>query len=412
MYYELREHCKIIPWDFFASDVHYCSGALFCPRHNVEMHYRRALSDVVQQIIDLVNKNSRQKGRALEFREILYGYHRVDPLHGAEYVLDLLLLYKRFKGRHLSVHVRRHAYIRQSFAAAEIVEVVSARMPLHFSPNVRLPAERLINVIIPLRGRLEALKRFLDNFEKTCLQRGEAVRLTIVQFPSQPVVDNSIKSLVESLKVKYRQRHVIQLILLKAQNFSRAFGLHQGSKLCSQDSLMFFTDIDVIFTHELLYRIRMNTIKGKQVFYPSVFSEYESVKSKASSSGVQHENAGGIGRAPEEGYFRHFGFGLVSLYRQDYEGVGGFNLSIKGWGMEDVDLFVKFMRNLTYTVFRAPEPDLVHIYHAAECLKQRLAANQKLMCIGSLSATYLSVYELTELIRQHKPFNEESALRE
>ena len=41
------------------------------------------------------------------------------------------------------------------------------------------------------------------------------------------------------------------------------------------------------------------------------------------------------------GYFRTFGFGIFSAYKQELERVGGFNTSIEGWGGEDVDLYDK-----------------------------------------------------------------------
>lgn len=41
------------------------------------------------------------------------------------------------------------------------------------------------------------------------------------------------------------------------------------------------------------------------------------------------------------GYWRSFGFGIVSLYLEDFHRVGGFNTSIIGWGKEDIDLFEK-----------------------------------------------------------------------
>ena len=43
----------------------------------------------------------------------------------------------------------------------------------------------------------------------------------------------------------------------------------------------------------------------------------------------------------ETGYFRADGFGMLSIYKSDLDSIGGFNLAIAGWGMEDIDLFTK-----------------------------------------------------------------------
>jgi chondroitin sulfate synthase len=58
---------------------------------------------------------SKQRGRVIEYREILYGYNRVSPQHGADYILDLLLVYKKYRGHKMTIPVRRHIYLQQQF---------------------------------------------------------------------------------------------------------------------------------------------------------------------------------------------------------------------------------------------------------------------------------------------------------
>ena len=41
------------------------------------------------------------------------------------------------------------------------------------------------------------------------------------------------------------------------------------------------------------------------------------------------------------GYFRKFGFGVVSVYKSDLEAAGGFDTTIAGWGGEDIDIVEK-----------------------------------------------------------------------
>lgn len=66
--------------------------------------------------MEIINAPSRQRGRVIDFNELLYGYMRLDPLHGVDYVLDLLLKYRRYRGRKMTAAVRRHAYLQQSFS--------------------------------------------------------------------------------------------------------------------------------------------------------------------------------------------------------------------------------------------------------------------------------------------------------
>lgn len=65
--------------------------------------------------MEIINAPSRQRGRVIDFNELLYGYTRLDPLHGADHILDLLLRYRRYRGRKMTAAVRRHAYLQQTF---------------------------------------------------------------------------------------------------------------------------------------------------------------------------------------------------------------------------------------------------------------------------------------------------------
>lgn len=65
--------------------------------------------------MDLININADQKGREIDFKELLYGYYRFNPLHGADYIFDLLLTYKKFRGHKMTVPVRKHVYLHQAF---------------------------------------------------------------------------------------------------------------------------------------------------------------------------------------------------------------------------------------------------------------------------------------------------------
>lgn len=65
--------------------------------------------------MELINSYSKQRGRVIDFKEILYGYWRMNPLYGVDLILDLLLVYRKYRGHKMTVQVRRHAYIQQTF---------------------------------------------------------------------------------------------------------------------------------------------------------------------------------------------------------------------------------------------------------------------------------------------------------
>lgn len=87
---------------------------------------KEGLEDVVRDIMQIINTLSRERGRVIEFRELLYGYSRMNPLYGQDLVLDLLLMYKKYRGKKMTVSVRRHLYIQRSFTDLQIREILSS----------------------------------------------------------------------------------------------------------------------------------------------------------------------------------------------------------------------------------------------------------------------------------------------
>jgi hypothetical protein len=65
------------------------------------------------------------------------------------------------------------------------------------------------------------------------------------------------------------------------------------------------------------------------------------------------------------GQWRVYGYGILAVYRSDYQHVGGFNLDIDGWGLEDNDLLVRFLKAAQprYEIHRAYEHSLIHHWH-------------------------------------------------
>ena len=65
--------------------------------------------------MEVINQNSKERGRLIDYKDTLYGYVRNHPLIGLDYIIDVLLIYRKYEGRKMTVPVRRHAYIRNSY---------------------------------------------------------------------------------------------------------------------------------------------------------------------------------------------------------------------------------------------------------------------------------------------------------
>ena len=125
-------------------------------------------------------------------------------------------------------------------------------------------------------------------------------------------------------------------------------------------------DIDMVFRAPLLTKILTHTKLG-QAYMPIVFSQFEkrentrmaldgtiSIKDKSSDDNFLISTY--------QGFWRTYGFGMVSVYKDDLIDSGGYDMTIKGWGMEDVELADALVQNKV-RIIRAKEPDLIHVFH-------------------------------------------------
>lgn len=260
--------------------------------------------------------------------------------------------------------------------------------------------KKIINFILPLSGRYQTFLRFLKNYEEVCLIRDQYTALVVVLFRNnKEKTDGKIIESVEKLQLKYPQSS-LKVIPVK-DDFARAMALEIGSAHCKDDerNILFYIDVDMVFRQETLVRIRRNTIRDQQVYFPIIYSEFDPT--------IVYENKN-MNYSPnhfsincDTGYWRQFGFGIASVYKKDLKKVGGFDTSIRGWGKEDVDLYEKFISfSGNLTIFRSVDPDLVHIFHLVDC-DPNLELSQLKMCKGTRKDTYGNVNQLASCIYEN-----------
>ena len=408
---------EVIPWEYISRSIY--SQFNNNPRRGIDESVKGALDELVSQIILKVNKNAHLRGRNIDFKEIKYGYQRLDPMHGPDYILDLLLTYRKYRGKKVSMNVRRHAYLQRTFLPLEMqedpgvvpVQEISVKDQVKSwlykfsgqenSPHLINIRQEHIDIIMPLMGRFHIFQRFMRNFVNVCLIPRENVRLIVVLYPAKddPSAHQLSLDLIYQHQSKYGKEHID--VVQTNSEFSRGPGLQLGAEHCREDSLLYFVDVDIIFSRVSLDRIRLNTKRGSIVYFPIVFSQYD--PEPVCSPGSTHCECSQkeCVLKPEDvsddaGYWRQFGFGIAALYRSDYHAVGGFDLSIRGWGKEDVDLYTKFIEH-NYVIVRAVDPGMTHIFHAIKC-SENLSEAQMIMCINSRSQSYASTSLLSNQI--------------
>ncbi|KAG7453777.1 chondroitin sulfate synthase 3 [Solea senegalensis] len=418
MHYQPSERKDVIEWDFLTGRHVYSADESKTARQSLGNSLRTALEDVIMQVMEIINQNSKTQGRAIDFKKIQYGYYRVDPMHGAEYILDLLLLYKKHKGRKIKVPVRRHAYLQQAFSrpffteseeldVAELVAVINSESqslsflsnslkflsPFQFYESTRevwKQNQEKVHIVLPLSGRYDTFVHFMENFEKVCLIAKQNVKLSVV------LVDNESSQISEAyiqlIKEYHRKYPTADISLIPMTgNFSRGLALELGSSRLHNDTLLFFCDVDLVFSADALQRCRDNTVQSKQVYFPVVFSQYNPKIVYAEKTLRENKYV----LTKKSGFWRDYGFGITCIFKSDLLKAGGFDTSIFGWGMEDVDLYTKVI-STGFKVLRSHDPGIFHVYHPVHC-NASLEQKQYKMCLGSRASTFASTVQLAEL---------------
>ena len=306
---------------------------------------------VVEGYIRKISKKYKYKLYRFNVWSIVkHGYYVVNPLKGVAYVLNLYV--RKKKNLPTKQFSLQHGFSKLQCREDE---------PAESAAGTR------INFIVPVAGRQNTFLRFMDRWENDILKEGEKVSLTLIvtEVLSQKGQYEKIKKLTADLKKKYPEQGF--LLIKSSGRFQRAVALKKGANRFNDDSLLFFMDIDCSISRNTLYEIRTNTIKGKQVYFPVVFSQYN----------PRYVTLSGSVSLPTEfdplfsyakGYWRFKGFGMVGVYKSDFKMVGGLNTRIIGWGREDREFAERILWNRK-TLFRAPSLGLHHIFHSKSCRK-------------------------------------------
>lgn len=249
---------------------------------------------------------------------------------------------------------------------------------------------KLINIIVPLSGRYETFKRFLIIYESVALKIDRYTRLYVILYKSDDDYVNN-KKLLDDLQIIYGIDKINYVTLIG--KFSRARALETGIRLLKDTELMFFLDVDIIFTKNTLQRVRFNTVRKRRVYFPIVYSLYDHTLFNRTLPNFRDVNFNSDTIINEySGFWRQFGFGIASIYKSDYVNIGGLNTTITGWGMEDVNFYDKIIQS-ELNIVRCIDPDLIHVYHPVIC-DNNLDIVQRNMCLGTKASTFASLYDL------------------
>ncbi|KAL6101483.1 csgalnact2 [Pungitius sinensis] len=380
----LPSEYALVPFESFTSAKVY-QLEMGLTRHPEEKPVRKdrrdELVEVVEAALDIINNPDEEDGVEEDMpmqRQTYTDSHFTEGLYRTE--RDKGSLYELFFSKEDSSSFR-HVTLFRPFGPLMKVRSTSVET-----------SAMVINIIVPLAGRVETFLQFLHNFREVCIQQDRRVHLTVVYFGLEGLQDVRL-----SLEKMSREENFSNYTLIPVdEEFSRGRGLDIGAHAWNKgDVLMFFCDVDIHFTLDFLITCRLHAAPNKKVFYPVVFSLY--------NPSIVYGN---LELAPptelqlihkkDAGFWRDFGFGMTCQYRSDFLNIGGFDLEVKGWGVEDVHLYRKYLRG-ELIVIRAPVSGLFHLWHEKQCADE-LTPEQYRMCIQSKAMNEASHSHLGMLV--------------
>ena len=248
-------------------------------------------------------------------------------------------------------------------------------------------AEKTIEFIIPLSGVNDRLYDFLAMYEELCLKNEERCSLNLVVYGEKDA--ELIGERLKMLQLKYPTAKLREII--GAGKFSRGRALELGISHLDYDDLVFICDVDMMIDRSFLRRCRRNPIRGGRIYYPEFFKYYNMDYVYKFS-----KMPWGRGISRQHGHWAMYSYGMLCVYKSDYDLVGGFNTNIEGWGGEDVELAARVLKK-KLDILRAPDPALSHRYHDKVCSTD-LTPKQFASCISSRNEDLADRTKLAEYV--------------
>jgi hypothetical protein len=229
----------------------------------------------------------------------------------------------------------------------------------------------------------------MENFNHVFLKRSDSVRLVFVVYQDDV---SQLEKIIKHYLHKHKSAHIT---LLKGEGkFSRGRALHHGISSLKDNDLAFICDVDITIEHSFMDRCRRNTVQGQRVFYPVVFKQYNSKYTK-----TQDLKTGKSAINRRNGHWFYYSYGMLCIYKSDYTAVGGLDIEIEGWGLEDVLLYEAILK-AKLEVLKVPDPALTHRWHESRC-PDTLTTQQHSDCLGSLYEGVADKKELAQYIYEH-----------
>ncbi len=387
---------EMFRWDYFTEDVIFTDHA----KENVKELIGIDKTDV-ENVLEFSKEYFTGKLPELKFSRLLNGYRRFDPTRGMDYVLDLVYASTS------SEEVIKRVHLVRPLSKAELVPV----------PYVTESTE-IILVLPVTRWDIVSARKFISSFVRVCLEGSDNTRLLLTL--SNSLDETAAVPLWHDVTLVQKQYFIpkshkksVEVIRMPDHLFGSYKLMDEVLAHFGRESLYLMVNPWVEMELDFLNRVRMNTIRGTQVFFPVPFVQFNpkivslmpekkgtsaakkprSRNARTSDSFDVHKNVG---------QFDEHDYTIASFYGSDY---AEFRPRIQQkLNRIETDIVSIFLGVQTIHVMRAVDPDLKIWYHEKIC-DPRLTERNYGNCLASKREGLASKAQLAHLILQQTGIN-------
>ena len=303
------------PWQYFdVNSLYHDQMTQPSYRMKIKKNYK---SELQHAMTKAVQKSSERFGKTLKLRQLVNGWVRHNPFLGNEYIFDLFMT----SGSNKKLTTR--------------VSMVQPLATNYLVVKDTADTSVFINMVVPVTKVNQRFVEFMEMYESLVLKTKEHVRLFL------PVYGEGDVEFVNKVLSKYIHAYpwANMTVLPGKGEFSRGKALHYGITHLKEQDLIFICDVDMVVTLPFFDRCRRNTVQRSRVYYPEFFKLYN--LDYVYWNKPRHSK---VSLKREHGHWAYYSFGMLCIYKSDYDSVGGMDTNIAGWGDEDVHFFQKVIR--------------------------------------------------------------------